>query len=153
VTPQVVSPFKEIADMSNLAAASGSSSSRRGRAYWARTIMYWVTTVLIAWEMAMGGVWDLVRISYVRNVMEHLGYPLYFLTIIGIWKIPCAVALLAPRFPRLKEWAYAGAVFNYTGAVASHIAVGDGPGKWVGPLVYAAITFVSWALRPPSRRF
>jgi uncharacterized membrane protein YphA (DoxX/SURF4 family) len=138
--------------MSHVAAASGSPASRRSRAYWARTITYWVTTVLIAWEMAMGGVWDLVRIPFVRNVMEHLGYPLYFLTIIGIWKIPCAVALLAPRFVRLKEWAYAGAVFNYTGAVASHIAVGDGPAKWVGPLIYAAITFASWALRPPSRR-
>jgi hypothetical protein len=102
--------------------------------------------------MALGGAWDLLRISYVRGVMEHLGYPLYILSIIGVWKIPCAVALLAPRFPRLKEWAYAGAVFNYTGAVASHIAVGDGPGKWVGPLIYAAFTLASWALRPPSRR-
>jgi uncharacterized membrane protein YphA (DoxX/SURF4 family) len=84
--------------------------------------------------------------------MEHLGYPTYFLFIIGVWKIPCAIALLAPRFPRLKEWAYAGATFNYTGAVTSHLSVGDGAGKWVGPLVYAGIALASWALRPADRR-
>jgi DoxX-like family len=115
-------------------------------------IAYWVTTILIASEMALGGAWDLLRITYVRSVIEHLGYPNYFLLIIGVWKIPCAVALVAPRFPRLKEWAYAGAFFNYTGAVASHLAVGDGVSKWLGPLAFAAITLASWALRPPNRR-
>jgi hypothetical protein len=84
--------------------------------------------------------------------MEHLGYPSYFLLIIGVWKMSCAVALVVPRFPRLKEWAYAGAIFNYTGAVASHLAVDDSASKWVGPLVFAAITLASWALRPPNRR-
>jgi hypothetical protein len=102
--------------------------------------------------MALGGAWDLLRIPYVRTVIVHLGYPTYFLLIIGTWKIPCAAALLAPRFPRLKEWAYAGAVFNYTGALASHLAVGDGVSSWAGPLIFAAITLASWALRPPNRR-
>jgi DoxX-like family len=85
--------------------------------------------------------------------MTHLGYPIYFLFIIGAWKLPCALALVAPRFPRLKEWAYAGAFFNYTGAAASHLLAGDGADKWVGPLVLAAFTLASWALRPASRRF
>jgi DoxX-like family len=127
-------------------APSSAASSR------SRTIAYWITTVIIALEMAIGGVWDILRISYVRTVMEHLGYPIFFLVILGVWKIPCAVTLLAPRFPRLKEWAYAGAIFNYTGAVASHVAVGDGASQWAAPLVFAALTLASWALRPSSRR-
>ncbi len=116
------------------------------------TIAYWGTTVLIAAEMALGGVWDLLRVPHVSAVMAHLGYPAYVLTILGAWKVPCAAALLAPRSPRLKEWAYAGAFFNYTGAAASHLFVGDEVGKWAGPLVFAAILLASWALRPPSRR-
>jgi len=117
-----------------------------------RTIAYWTTTAIIAWELAMGGVWDVLRVPYVRAVMEHLGYPAYAIVIIGVWKLPGAVALLIPRFPRLKEWAYAGAFFNYTGAAASHLAVGDGAGKWAGPAIFAAIAMASWALRPPARR-
>lgn len=76
---------------------------------WIRTVAYWVFTLIVAYEMAAGGIWDLLRIEYVRVIMAHLGYPMYVLTIIGVWKIPCAVVLLVPRFLRLKEWAYAGA--------------------------------------------
>ncbi len=82
----------------------------------ARAVAYWVCTVLLAWEMAAGSMWDLLRIEYTRGVLTHLGYPHYVLFILGVWKLPCAITLLVPRFPRLKEWAYAGAVFNYTGA-------------------------------------
>jgi DoxX-like family len=128
------------------------TTSRRDRAYWVRTIAYWFFTVILAWEMVAGSMWDLLRIEYVRSVFAHLGYPAYMLSILGVWKLPCALALLVPRFPRLKEWAYAGAFFNYTGAAASHIFVGDGPAKWVGPLVFALFTLASWALRPPDRR-
>src|SRR5215469_13248510 len=117
-----------------------------------RAIAYWLCTLLVAYEMVAGGLWDLLRIEYVRAVFIHLGYPLYLLSLIGAWKIPCAVAILVPRFPRLKEWAYAGAFFNYTGAAASHFAVGDGVAKWVAPLVFAALAMGSWALRPPDRR-
>lgn len=117
-----------------------------------RAIGYWVTTALTVAELAVGGVWDILRIPYVRAVIEHLGYPSYFLIILGAWKVPGAVALLIPRFPRLKEWAYAGAFFNYSAAVASHIVVGDGVSKFGPPLILAGILVVSWALRPPSRR-
>jgi hypothetical protein len=117
-----------------------------------RTIAYWTVTVLIAGEMVGGGIWDLLRIEYVRVVLEHLGYPLYLLFILGVWKIPGGVVMLAPRFQLLKEWAYAGAVFNYTGAAASHLAVGDGFDRWGGPLLFAGFAVASWALRPPARR-
>jgi hypothetical protein len=118
----------------------------------ARTVAYWLTTAIVTWELALGGIWDLLRVPYVRGVIAHLGYPSYFLVILGAWKLPGAVALLIPRYPRLKEWAYAGAFFNYTGAAASHFAAGDGPGAIVGPAIFALILMASWALRPPARR-
>jgi DoxX-like family len=115
-------------------------------------IGYWATTLVIAAELAVGGVWDLLRVDYVRQVLEQqLGYPTYFAVIIGVGKVPGAAVLVAPGLARLKEWVYAGAVFTYLGAAASHLAVGDGPGA-VGPLGFAAIAFASWALRPPARR-
>jgi uncharacterized membrane protein YphA (DoxX/SURF4 family) len=123
----------------DLAPTSGSLT--RGSA-----IVYWIATVSVVSELAVGGVWDLARIDYVRDVVEHLGYPAYLLTIMGIWKIPGAVALLIPRFPRLKEWAYAGAAINYAFAVASHIAVGDSISAVVGPAILLVLTATSWTL-------
>lgn len=141
-----------------LATAAGVFASRRegdapqGRMARARTIFYWLFTVVASFELAAGGVWDLLRIEYVRVVLTHLGYPLYLLDILGAWRIPGALALLAPRFPRLKEWAYAGAFFDFSGAAASHLLRGDGAGQWMPPLVFAAFTLLSWALRPASRK-
>ncbi len=118
---------------------------------WTRFSLYWLFTVIVAFEMAAGALWDLLNIGY-SGIGEHLGYPSYFGYIIGVWKIPCTLALLAPRFPRVKEWAYAGAFFNYTGATASWLLLGDGPNRWIVPLVFTAFTLGSWALRPASRR-
>jgi DoxX-like family len=115
-----------------------------------RTVSYWIFTFLVAFEMTAGGIWDLLRIEYVRVVLAHLGYPMYLLTILGVWKIPCAMVLVFPGFQRLKEWAYAGAVFNYTGAAASHFIASHH--AWAGPLVLAGFTLASWALRSPARR-
>jgi DoxX-like family len=117
-----------------------------------RTLAYWVFTVIVAGEMIAGAMWDLLRIEYVRVVLTHLGYPLYLLLILGIWKLPCGVVLLVPRFLRVKEWAYAGAFFNYSGAVASHLFVGDRASIWAWPLIFGIATVASWALRPPERR-
>ena len=134
-----------------LAARYEEDAMPQGRAARARAVAYWLLTLVVAFEMAAGGLWDLLRIEYVRVVMTHLGYPLYLLDIIGVWKIPCALVLLVPRFARLKEWAHAGAFFDYTGAAASHLLVGDGASQWLAPLVFAAFTLVSWALRPAAR--
>jgi len=130
-----------------------SSPDEHGAPSRIRSVAYWTFTLIAASEMVAGSIWDLLRIEYVRSIFAHLGYPLILLSILAAWKLPCAVTMLVPRFPRLKEWAYAGAVFNYTGAAASHLFVGDGPSKWAGPLVFAVITLASWALRPPDRRF
>ena len=89
----------------------------------------------------------------VRGVTDRLGYPSYFLVILGVWKLLGAIAVVVPRFPRLKEWAYAGVLFNFTGAIASHLASGFiEPGTLVYLVVMTGIAFASWALRPPSRR-
>lgn len=116
-----------------------------------RLTAWWIATLLIALEMIVGGSWDLARTHVVRVIMVHLGYPHWMLSILGFWKIAGAVAILIPRFPRLKEWAYAGMFFNYTGAVASHLFAGDGPSAWAVPAILILLTVVSWALRPPSR--
>lgn len=117
-----------------------------------RRIAYWVATAVTAFVFLSGGVGNIAQPSYVMEGMTHLGYPAYFVTILGVWKILGGIAVLAPRFPRLKEWAYAGMFFDLTGASASHAAVGDPVGKIVTPLVLLGIVMASWALRPESRK-
>lgn len=117
--------------MSEVAVAIGSAAPARGHVRTVRSCGFWICTILVSGEMVVGSVWDLLQIEYVRSVFHHLGYPLYLLTIIGVCKLPCGLTLLVPRFPRLKEWAYAGAVINYGGAAASHLFVGDRPSIWI----------------------
>ena len=95
---------------------------------------------------------DILRLPPFFAIMRHLGYPAYFSVIMGVWKVLGAVAMLVPRFPRLKEWAYAGAFFNYSGAIASHLLVGDGAGAVVYPLIQVGLLAASWILRPSARR-
>lgn len=124
-----------------------------------KVIGYWVTTAAIALETLAGGVTDLIhgRTGLVTGepvvqIVAHEGYPLYVLTILGMWKLLGGVTLLAPRLSRLKEWAYAGIFFELTGALASGIAQGGDPDTYIWPpLILAVITIASWALRPPSR--
>jgi uncharacterized membrane protein YphA (DoxX/SURF4 family) len=131
--------------MTDLARSAFSSRSR--------IIAYWVTNALVVSELALGGVWDVLRVPQVRGLIERLGYPPYFLVILGIWKLLGAVALVIPRFPRLKEWAYAGVFFDLTGAVASQLASGlVDAGTMAYPIVMTGVAVASWALRPPSRR-
>jgi uncharacterized membrane protein YphA (DoxX/SURF4 family) len=116
-------------------------------------IAYWVTTALVVFELVLGGIWDVLRVPQARSVIERLGYPPYFLVILGIWKLLGAVALVIPGFPRLKEWAYAGVIFDLTGAVASLLASGFiDAGALAYPIVMTGVAVASWALRPPSRR-
>jgi DoxX-like family len=126
----------------------------------ARRLVYWTTTTIVALEMLAGGIADLthgramlVAGTPVAVILTQLGYPTYLLTILGICKIPGAIALLVPRVPRLKEWAYAGVVFELTVAAASHVARGNPTGNAITPLVFALLALASWALRPPNRTF
>lgn len=118
----------------------------------ARELGYWIATVLITALFAVPGAALLVRVPHFTEDMSHLGYPAYFLAILGVWKLLGAATVLAPRLPRLKEWAYAGMIFDATSAAISHAALDDGVVKITLPLVIAVIVMTSWALRPPTRR-
>jgi DoxX-like family len=117
-----------------------------------RLIAYWIFTLLVVFENTAGFVWTVLKIDYLRVSLAHLGYPQYFANILGPWQLACAAALIAPRFPLVKEWAYAGAFFNYSSAFISHMFVHDGPDKWIAAVVFAVFTVASWALRPADRR-
>jgi uncharacterized membrane protein len=95
---------------------------------------------------------DILRLPPFTGIIAHLGYPAYFAVILGIWKVLGAVAVLVPRFPRLKEWAYAGMFFCMTRAAASHLAVDDPAGTLLAPIVFTGLMGASWLLRPPARR-
>lgn len=120
-----------------------------------KTIAYWTATAIVVFGLLPGGVMEVAHQRDAVAGIVQLGYPPYFVTILGIWKLLGAVALLVPGFPRLKEWAYAGAFFDFTGAAASLAACGD-YGKFgflfIAPLIFAIFAIASWALRPPTRR-
>lgn len=120
-------------------------------------IIYWVATLWLGLGMFSTGIVQLLKMKAEgaaagADGIAHLGYPVYFLTIIGIWKILGVLAVLVPKFPLLKEWAYAGFFFAMTGAIFSHLAVGD-PVKEVLPAsLLLVLTVVSWYLRPADRK-
>lgn len=117
-----------------------------------RSVAYWASTVIVALAFILGGAIDASRSPDAVAFLGHLGYPAYFGVIIGVWKILGGVAIVAPSLPRAKEWAYAGILFDLTGAAISHVAVGDGVRVAAIPLVLAAFAVTSWMLRPASRR-
>jgi len=130
----------------------GSHSTPRGEmAMSGRTIVYWVTTAFVVFNILAGGLAELAQLQGNAEGMRALGYPLYVMMILGTWKVLGSVALLVPRFPRLKEWAYAGIFFNMSGAAISHILVGDEAWHAYYTSSLAIVTLVSWALRPESR--
>jgi hypothetical protein len=119
-----------------------------------RTIAFWATTFVVVFELTAGSVWTLLQIEWTRVQLSHLGYPGYFAYISGAWQVGGAAVIIAPRFPRLKEWAYAGAFFQWSGAVATHLLRGDYTpvSVWLTPLMFAMFGVASWALRPADRR-
>ena len=121
----------------------------------AKIVTYWTTTILVAFFIGGGGGAQIAQyLGKPHGVVPLLGYPMYFFGILGVWKVLGAIAILVPRYPRLKEWAYAGIFFDLTGAAASCAAVG-GYGAYgfhvIAPLIIAGFTVASWALRPPGR--
>ncbi len=120
-----------------------------------KSVAYWTATALVAFFIGSGGVAQLAQFQRnAHGVVPVLGYPMYFFAILGFWKALGAIAILVPRFPRLKEWAYAGIFFGMTGAAASHAMKGDyGPYGYhvIVTLSLAGLALVSWALRPQSR--
>ena len=122
-------------------------------------IIYWISTIWLALGMLATGTLQLFKVKAEGAVappgvdgITHLGYPIYFLTILGIWKILGVVALLIPKFPLLKEWAYAGFFFAMSGAAFSHVASGDSMNEIFPSLLLLILTLVSWYFRPSDRK-
>ena len=116
-------------------------------------IIYWVATLWLALGMVSTAIVQLIQMDEeVAKTSVTLGYPTYFLTIIGVWKILGVLIVLMPKYPLLKEWAYAGFFFLMSGAVMSHFAVGDPAIEFFGPGLLLVLTFVSWYYRPANRK-
>jgi uncharacterized membrane protein YphA (DoxX/SURF4 family) len=116
-------------------------------------IIYWVATALLAIGMLQSGIFAVLKTKQWVDLVVSLGYPPYFLTILGIWKILGVIAILIPRFKLLKEWAYAGFFFAMTGAIASHLASGDHSIKGlIGPFFQIVFIILSWYFRPANRK-
>lgn len=114
-------------------------------------IIYWIATLWLSLGMVSTGLVQLLKNKDEIDLMARLGYPHYFLTILGVWKILGVVAILVPRFPLVKEWAYAGFFFSMTGAAFSHIASGT-LNEIYPSLLLLALTLVSWYFRPAERK-
>jgi hypothetical protein len=116
-------------------------------------VIYWVSTLWLALGMLSTAIVQILKVppEGVENI-TRLGYPSYFLTILGVWKILGVAAVLAPKLPLLKEWAYAGFFFVMSGAVVSHVIMGDPFGEIFPSLLLLTLTLVSWYMRPESRK-
>jgi hypothetical protein len=115
-------------------------------------IIYWGSTLWLALGMFSTGIVQILRQPADADLMMRLGYPAYLLTMLGTWKLLGVVAVLLPRSPLLKEWAYAGFFFAMSGAIFSHIAVGDPVSQLFPPLLLLVLTVVSWYFRPAERK-
>lgn len=115
-------------------------------------IIYWVATIWLALGMVSTGIVQLIPLEEEAEKMKVLGYPMYFLTMIGVWKLFGVLAILFPKLPLLKEWAYAGFFFLSSGAVFSHLASGDSANEFFGPILLLLLTAVSWYFRPADRK-
>jgi hypothetical protein len=124
-----------------------------------RKIIYWIATIWLALGMVSTGMVQLTKQVAEGAVappgvwgITKLGYPIYFLTILGVWKILGSIAVLVPKFPLLKEWAYAGFFFIMSGAIFSHIAVGSSVTEFIPSILLLVLTVISWYFRPLSRK-
>lgn len=115
-------------------------------------IIYWVATIWLSLGMLSTGIVQLLKTDEEVDMMTRLGYPVYFLSIIGVWKILGVVAVLIPKFPLLKEWAYAGFFIAMSGAVISHWISGDEAKEIFGPTLLLILTVISWYFRPADRK-
>jgi hypothetical protein len=115
-------------------------------------IGFWITTGIICLTQFGSGIGDLVGAEGLVEGVTNLHYPAYILYILGPLKILGVLTLAAPRLTRLKEWAYAGFFFDFTGAAASHTLNGDSIAQIAPAAVFIVILLVSYFLRPASRK-
>ncbi len=117
-----------------------------------KKIIYWFATGFLALGMTAGGVQQLLQIGGYVPIVTGLGYPVYMLSILGVWKLLGVIAILLPRFPLIKEWAYAGFFFAMSGAAISHFTMGQPFAEAMPSLILLTVTVISWYFRPEDRR-
>jgi uncharacterized membrane protein YphA (DoxX/SURF4 family) len=110
------------------------------------TIFYWIFTGLLVLLMGLGSIPNIMRSPESVAMFQHLGYPAYLLPFLGVAKLLGCLAILLPGWPRLKEWAYAGLLFDLTGAMYSFISVGDPVSTWLPMTIGYVIIAGSYAL-------
>lgn len=115
-------------------------------------IIYWVSTALLVFGMGSSGIFQLIRHEEVAINFARMGYPEYFPSILGAWKLLGVIVILIPRFPLIKEWAYAGFFFTMSGALLSHLFLNDPLKMTLGSVFYMLMTAISWYFRPDDRR-
>ena len=115
-------------------------------------IIYWISTAFLCLGMTAGGVQQMLQIGGYNEIVTALGYPLYLLSILGVWKLLGVIVVLLPKCKLLKEWAYAGFFFAMSGAFISHLAMGQGLLEAVPSLILLAVTLISWYFRPENRK-
>jgi uncharacterized membrane protein len=115
-------------------------------------IIYWIATIWLSLGMVAGGVQQMLQIGGYNEIVTKLGYPLYLLTILGVWKILGVIAILVPKYLLVKEWAYAGFFFVMSGAAISHFAVGQSFSDAMPSLTLLILTILSWHFRPAERK-
>lgn len=115
-------------------------------------IIYWVATLWLSLGMTSTGIVQLIRMDEEVAMITRLGYPAYILTLLGMAKVLGVVAVLLPRLPLVKEWAYAGFFFNMVGAIYSHVVTGSESTELFGPTLLLVLTAVSWYFRPAEKK-
>ncbi len=117
-----------------------------------KLIWYWIITAILSFCIFSGGLAQAMQVKEVVQGFKPLGYPNYFISLIGVWKVLGVIAILIPKFKLLKEWAYAGIFFVMSGAVISHIASDDVSVQIIAPSLLAVFAVLSWYLRPADRK-
>jgi hypothetical protein len=117
-----------------------------------KLLWYWIITAILSFCIFSGGLAQAVQVKEVVQGFKPLGYPNYFISIIGVWKMLGIIAILIPKFKLLKEWAYAGIFFIMSGAVISHIASDNVSVQIIAPFLLAIFAVLSWYLRPADRK-
>lgn len=115
-------------------------------------VIYWASTIFLSFAMLAGGIQQMLQIGGYREIFAQIGYPQYLLSILGTWKILGVLAILIPKRPLLKEWAYAGFVFTMSGAAISHVAVGQPITEALPAIILLFVTLISWFFRPTDRK-
>lgn len=115
-------------------------------------IIYWILTGLMAAMLGIGSIFDAINAPEAVEHVTHIGYPAYLVPFLGYAKLLGIIAILVPGFPRLKEWAYAGLIYDLVGAMYSHFAFGEPPSAWAPMLILILLVMGSYAYHHKLRK-